>query len=153
MEPQNAREALEMIVDECVVQLLRGLLARRGHDAVPREERECTTGGGLQRRRVDAQPAEIAQDEAQRRQGRATEAQERVLRVCLESDAVVEQGRDNCRDEEARVPARRARLLLSEEKMSERKSETDSSKNLSRFSGVSRRMTCCTTGTPAGKPE
>jgi hypothetical protein len=57
MEPQNPREALEVIVDECVVQLLCGLLAGRGHDAVSGEERELAAGGGLQSRRVDSQPA------------------------------------------------------------------------------------------------
>jgi hypothetical protein len=40
MQPQDAREALEVIMDERMVQLLRGLLARRRHDAVTREKRE-----------------------------------------------------------------------------------------------------------------
>jgi len=152
MEPQNAREALEVVVDERVVQLLRGLLAGRGHDAVPREERELAAGGGVQGRRVDPQPAQIAQDEAQRREGGTGEAQERVLRVCLESDAVVKQGRDNRRDKEACIPA--APRLLSEENLPKVSGKlTDSSKNLSRFSGASKHMTCSTTGTPAGKSE
>ena len=47
VEPQNPREALEVIVHERVVQLLRGLLAARSHDAVPREERERAAGGGV----------------------------------------------------------------------------------------------------------
>jgi len=114
VEPQNPCEALEVIVDEGVVQLLRGLLAGRGHDAVPREERELAAGGGLQGRRMDSQPAQIAQDEAQWRKGGTREAQQRVLWMCLESDTVMEQGRDNCRDEEACIPAAR---LLSEENL------------------------------------
>ena len=59
---------------------------------------------------MDPQPAQIAQDEAQRRQGGTGEAQERVLWVGLESDAVVKQGRDNCCDKEACIPARGARF-------------------------------------------
>ena len=105
MKPQNPREALEVIMDKRVVQLLCGLLAGRGHDAVPGEERELAAGGGLQSRRVDSQPAQITQDEAQRRQGGTREAQKRVLWVCLKGDAVVKQGRDNCGDKEACIPA------------------------------------------------
>ena len=104
MQPQDAREALEVVVDERVVQLLRGLLARRRHDAVTREKRELGPCGRSQRRGMHAQPAEVAHDEAGWRQGGAGEAQERILWVGFEGHAIVEQGWDDGRHEEARVP-------------------------------------------------
>ena len=85
MQAQDARETLEVVVHERVVQLLRGLLARRRHDAVPREKRKVRVragvgagagggGGRGQRRGMYAQPAQVAQDEARRRQSGTGEA-------------------------------------------------------------------------------
>ena len=79
-----------------------------------REEFEVAAGGRLQGRRVHSQPTQVAQDESQRRERGTREAQEHVLRVGFKSDAVVQQGRDNCRDKEACIPAGR---LLSEENL------------------------------------
>lgn len=47
MQAQDARETLEVVVHERVVQLVRGLLARRRHDAVPREKRKLGAGAGV----------------------------------------------------------------------------------------------------------
>ena len=99
VQPQDTRETLEVVVHEGVVQLLRGFFARRRHDAMPREKGELGAraragvgvGGGCgQRRRMHAQPAQVAHDEARRRQSGAGEAQERVLGVRFEGDAVME---------------------------------------------------------------
>jgi hypothetical protein len=107
VQPQHAREALQVIVHEGVVQLLGGVLARRRHDAVLREEGELfrvrAAGRCGERRGVYAQPAEIAHYEAGGRERRAGEAQERVLRVRFEGDAVVEQRWDDPRYEKARI--------------------------------------------------
>jgi len=95
VQPQDTRETLEVVVHEGVVQLLRGLFARRRHDAMPWEKLEGKLGIGVgngrgQRRRMHTQPAQVAHDEARRRQSRAGEAQERVLWVRFEGDAVME---------------------------------------------------------------
>jgi hypothetical protein len=108
VQPQHAREALQVVVDEGVVELLRGVFARRRHDAVLREEGEfrvaaAATGRCGERRGVYAQPAEIAHHEAGGRERRAGEAQERVLWVRFEGDAVVEERWDDPRYEKARI--------------------------------------------------
>ena len=95
VQPQDTRETLEVVVHEGVVQLLRGFFARRRHDAMPREKGEFGAGAGVgggrgQRRRMHAQPAQVAHDEARRRESGAGEAQERVLGVRFEGDAVME---------------------------------------------------------------
>jgi hypothetical protein len=96
MQPQDARETLEVVVHERVIELLRCLFARRRHDAVPREKRKlgvragAETGSGRgQCCGMHAQPTQVAQDETQRRQSGMGETQERVLRVRFEGDAVV----------------------------------------------------------------
>jgi hypothetical protein len=109
MQAQDARETLDVVVHERVVQLVRGLLARRRHDAVPREKRKLGAGAGVgggrgQRRGMYAQPAQVAQDEARRRQSGTGEAQERILWVRFEGDSIMEQGWDDGRHEEPRVP-------------------------------------------------
>lgn len=115
VQAQDARETLEVVVHERVVQLVRGVLARRRHDAVPREKRKLGTGAGAgagggggggrgQRRGMYAQPAQVAQDKARRRQSGTGEAQERVLRVRFEGDAIMEERWDDGRHEEPRVP-------------------------------------------------
>ena len=91
VQPQDARETLEVVVHEGVVQLLGGFFARRRHDAVPWEKGELGAGSGRgQRRWMHTQPAQVAHDEACGRQGGAREAQERVLWVRFERDAVME---------------------------------------------------------------
>ena len=93
VQPQDARETLEVVVHEGVVQLLRGFFARRRDDAVPWEKGELGAGAGSGRgqcRWMHTQPAQVAHDEACRRQRGAGEAQERVLWVRFEGDAVVE---------------------------------------------------------------
>ena len=97
MQPQDTREALEVVVHEGVVQLLRGFFARRRHDAMSRQKGELELGaragaggGRSQRRWMHAQPAQVAHDEARRGQSGTGEAQERVLWMRFESDAIVE---------------------------------------------------------------
>ena len=95
VQPQDARETLEVVVHEGVIQPLRGFFARRRHDAMPWEKGELGTGAGAgsgrgQRRWMHTQPAHVAHDEACGRESGAGEAQERVLWVRFEGDAVME---------------------------------------------------------------
>ena len=65
VQSQDARETLEVVVHERVIELLRGVFGRRSHDAVSREKCEFrAAGGSVQGRRVHAQAAEIAHYEA-----------------------------------------------------------------------------------------
>ena len=104
MQPQDARKALEVVVHERVIELLRGVLGRGSHDAVPREEDEFRAGGGAQGRGVHAQAAQIAHDEAGWGERGTREAQKHVLRVRFEGDAVVKQRWDDGRHEKTRIP-------------------------------------------------
>lgn len=104
MQPQDARKALEVVVHERVVELLRGVFGRGSHDAVPREKHEFGAGGGAQGRGVHAQAAQIAHDEAGGGERGTREAQEHVLRVRFEGDAVVKQRWDDGRYEKTRIP-------------------------------------------------
>ena len=93
-----------MVVHEGVIELLRGVFGRGGHHAVSREKREFGAGGGAQGRGMHAQAAQIAHDEAGGGESGTREAQEHVLRVRFEGDAIVEQGWDDGRDEKTRIP-------------------------------------------------
>jgi len=108
VQPQDARETLEVVVDQCVVQLLGGLFARCGHDAVLRQEGEFRAAGrGGQGRRVHAQSSQIAHDEARGRRCRTRDAQEHVLRVRFEGNPVVQQRRNHTRHKEAQISCAR----------------------------------------------
>lgn len=104
MQSERARKALEVVEYERVIQLLRGLLQARRRNAVPRQEHEGNPSARAQRVRVHPQAAEVAYDEAAHALRRARYAHKRVLRVRLEGDSVVQQGRDERGDEQPSVP-------------------------------------------------
>ena len=104
MQPQDARETLEVVVHEGVIELLRGVFGRGRHHAVSREKREFGAGGSAQGRGMHAQAAQIAHDEAGGGECGTREAQEHVLRVRFEADAIVKQRWDDGRDEKTRIP-------------------------------------------------
>ena len=94
MQPQDTREALEVVVNEGVVQLLRGFFARGLHDPMFREKGELGAGVGTSRRSqrcwMHAQSAQVAHDEACRGQSGTGEAQARVLWVRFKGNRIVE---------------------------------------------------------------
>jgi len=114
VEPEYAHELLEMVVEHGVVHARVDVFERladdrvAGHD-VQRDPRRCEEG-----RRVHAQAAKVADDEAAKLvRLREREARDGVLRMCLERDAILQHRRQEGGKEEAHetaeFPANRVR--------------------------------------------
>jgi hypothetical protein len=96
VKPEETDQTLNVVVDKCVIEFGGCCFQGSSHDAMSWEELEVDSSGLLKGFWVNTEATEITIDEAQDFPGGSFKASDHVLGMRLESNAILDQGRQQC---------------------------------------------------------